>query len=62
MNDEFVICKISSIGSEDNNQVEYNLDFNRHQDSIDKMSIDEIERLSAFLNGYLNNRKGGKDE
>lgn len=62
MNDEFVICKVINTGSEDNVQVEYNLEFNKHQDSIDQMSLDEIERLSVFLNGYLRNQKGGSNE
>ena len=39
MNDEFVICQIISTGSEDNAQVEYNLDFNKHQCSIENISI-----------------------
>lgn len=62
MNDEFVICKVISTGSEDNAQVEYNLDFNKHQYSIENISLDEIKRLSVFLNGYLNNQKGGLNE
>lgn len=62
MNDEFVICKVISTGSEDNAQVEYNLDFNKHQCSIENISLDEIKRLSVFLNGYLNNQKGGLNE
>lgn len=61
MNDEFVICKVISTGSEDNAQVEYNLDFNKHQYSIENISLDEIKRLSVFLNGYLNNQKGGAE-
>lgn len=59
MNDEFVICKVVGAGSEGNVLVEYNLDFNKHQYSIENISLDEIERLSAFLSGYLNNQKGG---
>lgn len=59
MNDEFVICKVISTGSEDNVQVEYNLDFNKHQYSIENISLDEIKRLSVFLNGYLSNQEGG---
>lgn len=62
MNDEFVICKVISTGSEDNAQVEYNLDFNKHQYSIENISLDEIKRFSVFLNGYLNNQKGGLNE
>lgn len=62
MNDEFVICKVISTGSEDNAQVEYNLDFNKHKNSIERISLDEIERLSAFLNGYLRNQKGDSNE
>ena len=59
MNDEFVICKVIRTGSEDNAQVEYNLDFNKHQYSIENISLDEIKRLSTFLNGYLSNQEGG---
>ncbi|WP_044262579.1 hypothetical protein [Bacteroides timonensis] len=61
MNDEFVICKVISTGSEDNAQVEYNLDFNKHQYSIENISLDEIKRLSTFLNGYLSNQEGGAE-
>ena len=59
MNDEFVICKVISTGSEDNAQVEYNLDFNKHQYSIENISLDEIDVVSVFLNGYLSNQEGG---
>lgn len=62
MNDEFVISKTVSIGSEESSIVEYWLDFERHGMSIEEMSLDEIERLAIFLSEYVKREKGGDHE
>ncbi len=61
MNDEFIIVSEISKGSEGHSITECYLQFSTHQMAIDHMSFDEIKRLSAFLNDYLKNKKGGAE-
>lgn len=59
MNDEFAMDKITIVGSEGNECVRFDLEFNYHQIVIDEMSFDELKRLSLFLNEYIK-REGGE--
>lgn len=61
MKDEFILVSETSVGSDGHRTIGYYLQFSTHQLAIDNMSLDEIERLSVFLNGYLKNQKGGEE-
>nr|DAJ56299.1 MAG TPA: hypothetical protein [Caudoviricetes sp.] len=60
MNDEFIINKTVSTGSEGGSQTLYNLYLQNHDVEIEEMSMDEIIRLDAFLATCIKKEGGTK--
>lgn len=61
MNDEFIITKSITTGSEGSSQTCYLLSLMNKGIGIEELSKDEIIRLNIFLTAYLN-QEGGTNE